>query len=165
MDKSDFSEAITFYEKAIDLDKNELDYHRVYRNLGICYLRLPAPHVRKAREYYSKCIKVNNELWVKTASVDYLEQEIGARFQLANWLRITQPAGEPFCIDEIYDRHLRELLKYGISALRDVRKDVSVDTSGLGQILLVICEEGKKIDSSSFYSNQERMVSYLSRNQ
>jgi tetratricopeptide (TPR) repeat protein len=165
MDKSDFSEAIKFYEKAINLDKHELDYHRVYRNLGICYLRLPAPNVRKARDYYSKCVKVNNELWVKTASVDYLEQEIEAQFELANWLRTTKPAGEPFFIDAIYDKHLRGLLKYGISALRDVRKDVSVDTSGLGRILLVICEEGKKIDTSSFYSSQERMVSYLSRNQ
>jgi len=165
MDKSDFSEAITFYEKAIDLDKHELDYHRVYRNLGICYLSLPAPYVGKAREYYSKCVKVNNELWVKTASVDYLEQEIEAQFEITNWLRTARPPGESFGIDAIYDRHLRELLKYGISALRDLRKDASIDPSRLGRILLKICEEGKKIDSSSFYSSQERMVSYLSRNQ
>ena len=133
--------------------------------MGICYLSLPAPYVGKAREYYSKCVKVNNELWVKTASVDYLEQEIEAQFEITNWLRTARPPGESFGIDAIYDRHLRELLKYGISALRDLRKDASIDPSRLGRILLKICEEGKKIDSSSFYSSQERMVSYLSRNQ
>ena len=156
MNQSKHRDAIRYFERAIHLDKREENYGVIYRFLGECYLEVGDS--LKGEKYFSKSIDVNRKLWQITSSLKNLEDLIQSEFLLLAQLNKRKPLFERFGLDA----GLRRILKEGISALRDVRGGNPQDTSQLCRLLLLVCQEGKKIDSS-FYSNQERMVSYLSR--
>lgn len=58
-DQNNFTEAITDYNKAIELSNSELSVYQLYHQIGICYLNLG--NNKKAEEFYTAAIDIKKK--------------------------------------------------------------------------------------------------------
>ncbi len=89
-DNQRFSEAISYYEKAVELNPKDAD---VVVDLGVCYFNMQ--DLEKAREYFQKALKINDKHPNALYNLGVVSAQMGSMDELIKyWEKLIEVAPE-----------------------------------------------------------------------